>query len=54
MSNVDLFALGLLVYGFWKCTPTEIWEWVKSMVLMTLIGGVLFIAGCYGLFWLAS
>ncbi len=54
MSDFDLLALGFLAYGFSKCTGTEIWEWVKSMVLITLIGGVLLIAGYCGLLWLAS
>lgn len=54
MSNFDLFALGLMAYGFSKCTPTEVWEWIKSMVLIAVTGAVLFIVGCYGLLWLAS
>jgi hypothetical protein len=40
-----ILSLGGLSWACSKCTSAEVWEWVKSMALITVIFGVLFILG---------
>jgi hypothetical protein len=48
VSNLDLFALGLFVYGCSRCTGAQVWEWLKSMALIAMGASILIVAG----YWL--